>query len=216
LLGFSRGAFIVRCIVDLVCRIGVLTKLGLPFLNLVYDEWKKRKGTPYPPPAVYINPRTRPQPTDRHAFDNLLNHNTLLRREVHIKVCALWDTVANIGGPTLIRLNPQPPKDFEFVDSLMLSGVDNAFHALALHERRFDFAPLVWRTARDRSDTMRQCWFMGYHGDIGGHRDPDSLAHLSLAWMMERLHGFVGFDTNNFCQPPPRGSQWGLDASRSE
>lgn len=213
LLGFSRGAFIVRCVADLVCRIGILTRRGRAFLHLVYEEWKRRKGRPYPPVTISLRPE--PNPTDPGAFDELLQHQTLIRREVEIKVCVLWDTVAAIGGPGFAWV-PTPSDDFGFVDSRMPDEVEYAFHALALHERRWDFAPLVWRTDTDRPNNMGQCWFMGYHPDIGGHRDPDSLAHLSLAWMMERLRIFVDFDTGNFCHPPPQGSAWQLTTPRRE
>jgi len=41
LIGFSRGGFIVRCIADLVYRVGVLTKFGLYYIRDAYDSWRE-------------------------------------------------------------------------------------------------------------------------------------------------------------------------------
>ncbi|KAL9106011.1 MAG: hypothetical protein Q9227_008919 [Pyrenula ochraceoflavens] len=235
LIGFSRGAFVVRCVADIVCKIGLLTKKGLLYLNLVYQTWEMCGGAPYPPDEtgsrnedrVYLFSRAKnlvvqeesakKEPDVKHprAFDRLLENKDLLRRQIQIKVCALWDTVASIGNLERFCLSePQPPAGLEFVDSLLLDRIENAFHALSLHERRLDFVPIVWRTSegetKQRSSRLRQCWFVGYHSDIGGSESPESLAHISLAWMMARLQDFVDFDTNNFCYPPPQGSNWEL------
>ena len=189
----------------------------------MYRKWRKCEGATYPlnyPRSDEDNEITLsgskanaltlreengsrdPDLSDPNAFDSLLKNKILLRRQIRIKVCALWDTVAAIG-----------PK-LTFVDSDLLDGIDNAFHALALHERRRDFFPIIWRktedTIRQEDSRLQQCWFVGYHSNLGGSKDSDSLAHISLAWIMGKLQDFVEFDTNNFCQPPPEGSSWVL------
>lgn len=232
LIGFSRGAFIARCVADLICRIGLLTKRGFPYLNLVYQTWSTCNGKTYSlnepdsrgEDRIHLDDNLglrkasvekEPDVKDPKAFDSLLKNKNLLRRQIQVKVCAVWDTVAALG--TLERLHlrkPRPPAVLGFVDSALLDGIENAFHALSLYENRLDFLPIVWRKCDDelkqKSDRLQQCWFVGFHSDIGGSQSPESLAHISLAWMMARLKDFVDFDTDNFCHPPPKGSNWEL------
>ncbi|KAI0105542.1 hypothetical protein GGR51DRAFT_560389 [Nemania sp. FL0031] len=39
LIGFSRGAFVARCVADLINEIGILTKMGTHYPPYVYDWW---------------------------------------------------------------------------------------------------------------------------------------------------------------------------------
>ncbi|KAI9687039.1 MAG: hypothetical protein M1822_002449 [Bathelium mastoideum] len=236
LVGFSRGAFVVRCVADLICRIGLLTQRGLRYLNVVCRKWSECNGATYPLTEPRSEDRNNestfsvrrvndtgrgtntftvreesasrePDANDPNAFDSLLENKKLLRRQIRIKACVVWDTVAAIG------------RRLTFVDSELLDGIDNAFHALALHERRRDFFPIIWKTSegalRQRNTRLQQCWFVGYHSNVGGSSNPDSLAHISLAWVMARLQDFVEFDIDNFCQPPPKGSNWALKSARN-
>lgn len=83
-------------------------------------------------------------------------------------------------------------------DAAQISGVENVFHALALHERRSRFQPVMAKVSHQAWQNLEQCWFCGYHGDIGGGRPDDLLAHSPLAWMMAKLLDHVEFDFNGF------------------
>ncbi|KIW30492.1 uncharacterized protein PV07_06234 [Cladophialophora immunda] len=240
LLGFSRGAFIMRCVADMVGRIGVLTKaadrLADHLVDLVFEKWKASNGSLYPlhdPDLVQVDFEDTPNNGDEQVaalevlpsldvdrndkdalFTFLLRHSAYLRRDVHIKVCALLDTVAAINTP-LSGIQPiRVPGEFAFVNSELGNEIENAIHALSLHERRRPFLPLVWRisdtgeTLINKSRRLQQCWFVGYHSDIGGGRKFQGLSHISLAWMIARLQPFLEFEVANFSNPLPTKSSW--------
>lgn len=227
----------MRCVADMVGRIGVLTKAATHLVNLVFEKWKASKGRLYPrhdPDLVQVDFEDTPptgdeqvavsevvpslkdvDPNDKDAlFTFLLQHSTYLLRDVPIKVCALWDTVAAINTPLLAIQPIRVPSEFAFVNSELGNEIENAIHALSLHERRRPFLPLVWRisdtegTLINKSRRLRQCWFVGYHSDIGGGRKSQGLSHISLAWMIARLQPFLEFEVANFSSPLPTKSSW--------
>jgi hypothetical protein len=112
-----------------------------------------------------------------------------------VDVCAVWDTVAAIGYPDVLT-KPQPPKGFEFMTSTLDDRIDHCFQALALHEHRKAYMPMVFRTdgSRNTLASFRQCWFMGYHGDMGGGRSQEALSFLPLIWMIDKIKSFIEID----------------------
>jgi uncharacterized protein (DUF2235 family) len=76
LVGFSRGAFTVRCLAHFISAFGLLRRKGLVFLRKVYRSWKEGEGI--------INPK-------------LLDALHQLYYPVRIKVLAEWDTVSAMG-----------------------------------------------------------------------------------------------------------------------
>jgi uncharacterized protein (DUF2235 family) len=183
LIGFSRGAFAVRCIADLVGQVGVLRKDELHRVHEIYKSWKS--------PVV---PRAASPPR------NAIGH------QARITACAVWDTVSSIGIPL--------PRYFwhwglRFVHSDVCHSIDFAFQALALHEHRYHFCPIIWRDPQTiwSPQKLEQCWFSGYHADAGGGNAEDALAHFALGWMISKLKTWVQFDAAGFCNPSlPRGS----------
>ena len=59
----------------------------------------------------------------------------------------------------------------------MESGVEHAYHALALDERRKAFTPTLWYIDNEevkeggKLPELRQVWFPGFHINIGGGSD---------------------------------------------
>jgi hypothetical protein len=74
-----------------------------------------------------------------------------------------------------------------FHDTELGPHVKNAYHALAVDEKRGPFQPTMW-TKVPSTSTVEQSWFAGVHGDVGGnyHEEPDGrrLAAVPLLWMM--------------------------------
>ncbi|KAG8158570.1 hypothetical protein KVR01_011692 [Diaporthe batatas] len=142
LIGYSRGAFAIRCLVDLITKFGVLV-----------DTWKAGKlGNEVPD----------------HIRRESVNRGNI--------ICILWDTVGAVGDK-LLRL----------IDSGTEGGGFN-YHALSLHERRKKFLPTVMRFRQPvLLKDSEQCWFVGYHGDVGGGRKKNALANLALAWALGKL-----------------------------
>lgn len=74
------------------------------------------------------------------------------------------------------------------------ADIEHAFQALALDERRGNFPPTLFYLDEDYRKAgvnLRQCWFPGYHGDIGGTAqawtDTNSMNEITFAWMIDQL-----------------------------
>lgn len=60
--------------------------------------------------------------------------------------------------------------------------VDYAFHALALDECRTSYSPILWDLGEDNNHTvLRQVWFPGNHGNVGGCWPDQQIANIALA-----------------------------------
>jgi hypothetical protein len=198
LIGFSRGAFTARCIADLIHKAGLLTKSGLYYLTQLYKFWAD---------GLFSDDSNLP-PDFR---EKVLKDRSQLRRGVHIESCALWDTVSSLGLPRLGPFGPRAPEKLNFVNSDWCEGIEHVFQGLSLHEPRQPFLAIVLRPQAKRDlRQLHQCWFMGYHSDIGGGSKHECLAQFALAWMIARLDPYVEFDSKSFWEPAPQDSSWRL------
>ena len=60
----------------------------------------------------------------------------------------------------------------------------NAYHAVAIDERRGPFQATLWdRKNEDKADSVEQVWFCGVHSNVGGGYAEDGLANCALHWM---------------------------------
>lgn len=137
-------------------------------------------------------------------------------RRVKIKALVVYDTVSSLGLP-----NPFVARPMSFVGKRVPKMVQYAFQALALDERRAAFKPVIWEPVEDNkkessqtespgshpqnasveedsgsvTTVVKQCWFLGGHGDIGGNGDA-ALGAVTLLWVIGLLreHTKVTFD----------------------
>jgi hypothetical protein len=82
----------------------------------------------------------------------------------------------------------------ELPDRKLSNKVKRACHALALDDERTTFHPVLWteegeQTAKKEAPNIRdqrivQVWFAGAHANVGGGYPDDSLAHVSLDWVV--------------------------------
>lgn len=115
---------------------------------------------------------------------------------VRIKVLAEWDTVSAMSAP--FSLNPRP---LSFVQNEVPSAVENAFFALALHEKRPTFSPMIWKSCNPGT-VVRQCAFMGCHADVGGGNPDSGLSTIALLWMIAQIESvsYAKFDNEALFQ----------------
>ena len=189
LIGFSRGAFTVRCVASFIYDIGVLTKRGLRFLQDIFELWKHRDARQDGSDPLGENARK--------LRDDLAEKGEL-RCGVSIEACAVWDTVEALG-PRMLAGVPQPtPQRMSFVNSGLCPNIKLAIQALALNERRRHFKPVLWENPLD-GQTLSQCWFLGTHSDVGGGNADMGLANIALAWMIAQLRSVIEFDPETIC-----------------
>ena len=171
LFGFSRGAYTVRCLSGLINNCGILKRENARFIQQAFDLYKK-KGK-----------RHKPGGQISKDFREEYSH-----RSRKIKFIGVWDTVGSLGIPFSF-LGLLDDSD-QFYDTEIGANVEIARHAMAIDERRTDFIPTIWdhKTGLD----LKQVWFAGVHGDIGGSYKPDSngelLSDIPLEWMIEEAH----------------------------
>ena len=178
LFGFSRGAYTVRSLGGLLAHSGLLD-LSDPKLapaqvwsrvQQVFDAY--RSGQPFANTAGYPFHEVAPgQPT---------------AGTVGVHFMGVWDTVGALGIPlelSVLRFLGNPRR-YQFHDTRISLTIANARHAVAMDERRADFMPTLWTRIR-RPDKVRQVWFPGVHGDVGGGYAQAGLSDVALAWMMD-------------------------------
>jgi uncharacterized protein (DUF2235 family) len=163
IFGFSRGAYTARSLVGLIRNCGILKKMHADRVAVAYDEYRSRSA-----PDVQ---RTR-------AFRQKYS------REVTVKFLGVWDTVGALGVPFSI-LKKFNNKKYGFHDQEISSIIKNAYHALAIDERREAFSPTLWKTKEGRKNTA-QVWFPGVHSDVGGGYTKAGLSFVALEWMAKK------------------------------
>ena len=168
LFGYSRGAYTVRALCGLINNCGIVRRDDAA---LIADAWR-----------IYKSPAKKNHPTGE-AATAFRKQRSRASREVHF--VGVWDTVGALGIP--FSLMGVFDGNDEFYDNRMGSNVGTARHALAIDERREDFGPTLWRTRNDVD--LRQVWFAGCHGDIGGGNPPDPdgacIADVPFTWMLD-------------------------------
>jgi len=141
-----------------------------------------------------------PRPADRERGTDLSIH-----------MIGVWDTVAMHGVPRSVQWL-HPSLDTTFHDTRVPDYVANVRHALALHEVREPFEPLLFSDKCHGYQSLLQVWFPGAHSDVGGsypahERD---LSDLALEWMACEAAQLGLLATLNPARTPHRASLWNI------
>lgn len=161
MFGFSRGAFTARSIAGLIGKCGLLRNTEMDVLNRAYDLYRQEN----------------PAQAD---LDELRAHGYT---DPKIHFVGVWDTVGSLGIP-VSGLNVLFQSRHKFLDTSLGGHISNAYHAVAIDERRGPFQATLWdRANEDKADHVEQVWFSGVHSNVGGGYDEDGLANCALHWM---------------------------------
>ncbi|KAI8963932.1 hypothetical protein F5Y11DRAFT_346006 [Daldinia sp. FL1419] len=176
LVGFSRGAFTARSIGGMISDLGLLTREGMEFFYPVFKDMQNWMNPNYEDPFPQVpfpNKPKGPRAADEYR-DMLVKHGyTRVRQNkgkgdlIKVKAIGVWDTVGSLGIP---------------------QGKMRELFA-RLDETRGPFSPTLWERQqeyRDISD-LRQVWFPGSHGNVGGGWADQGVSNITLAWMMDQL-----------------------------
>jgi uncharacterized protein (DUF2235 family) len=170
MLGYSRGAYAVRSLAGIMDQVGLLRADCATERN-IRDAYRHYENNPADAAA--------------RAFADVHCHE-----RVEIEAIGVWDTVKSLGinAPVLWRLT-EPRHAFHNHD---LGGtIRNGFQALAFHESRLAFAPVLWETHPGFEGHVEQVWFRGTHGDVGGqlggYEAARPLANIPLVWLLARI-----------------------------
>lgn len=168
IFGFSRGAYTARSLA------GMIAACGLPTKN---------------PDASLVN-------TAFHAYRNKDQRSAILATldayglvPAKITMVGVWDTVGSLGIPAIF--GAVSPLLYGFLDTGLTPQVLNAYHAVAVDERRAEFPATLWTSAPAPGQTLQQVYFCGAHCDVGGGYADDAgtgtaLSDITFSWMMAK------------------------------
>lgn len=165
--GFSRGAFTVRTLAGFMVKVGLLEKDDEYYVPKIYGlyESNAQPGSEEWTEAFKNIRGTRPCPT--------------------IRFIGVWDTVGALGAPGFLG-QVFNKKKYQYHDIGLHVEIENAYHALAIDERRKPFAPSLWKRPQGWTGNLEQAWFPGVHSNVGGGYRPDGLANEALHWIVEK------------------------------
>ena len=163
--GFSRGAYTVRSTAGFIRNSGLLKKIQADKLPEAFNLYRSRE----------LAPASQEAKDFRKAYS----------REIRINFIGVWDTVGSLGIP-IHGLKFLTRHKYQFHDVMLSSYVDNAFHALAVDEKRRPFKPTLWETKKLDYQRVEQVWFAGVHTNIGGGYEDSGLSDIAFTWMKEK------------------------------
>lgn len=177
LFGFSRGAYTARSLSGMIglCGIPDISRLSPQEVEEVMKDADE----------IYrLDPQKKKSERENRAneFAEEYRHsNGGIQKEIWF--IGAWDTVGALGVPlkvaTLFIL-----KKYKFHDPALGDHIKNAFHALAIDERRGPFKPTLWSAGNlQNGQTVEQLWFPGVHTNIGGGYVDSGISDRALLWM---------------------------------
>ena len=134
LFGFSRGAYTARSLAGMIAACGLPTKN--PDSNLVDTAFQ-----------AYRN-------KDRRAAI-LATLGAYGLVEVSMTMVGVWDTVGSLGIPAII--GGVSPLLYGFLDTSLNPLIRNAYHAVAIDERRVEFPATLWTSPPARGRRLSRC-----------------------------------------------------------
>ena len=181
LFGFSRGAYTVRSLAGLIYSCGIVKRSKLRSIPYAMELYRDREIRPSDDECV-----------------NFRDTNAILEEGSPPRITFLgcWDTVGALGVPDAIPLLPIDDwlgRKFEFHDLELGRHILHARHAVAIDERRKVFDVARMHSNGDAADghTLKQLWFPGDHGAVGGGmRAVRELSDGPLLWMIEQAREF--------------------------
>ena len=178
LFGFSRGAYTARSVAGFIRKCGILKKGNSHLMENAFGLYRSTDSEDIPASEKMT------------AFRKEYSHPSL-----DIKCIAVWDTVGALGIPfSRFSVFNDDILELSFHDQKLSSYVQNAFHALAIDEKRKIFNATLWQERNNykRLQTVKQrieqVWFAGVHTNIGGGYKDDKLCNISLLWMIDRVY----------------------------
>lgn len=212
LIGFSRGAFTARSVADMVASVGLLTPEGLDKFFAIFDDYENMGSSSRDTDDFLIDgleeykgqhgqkkiewEERRKETYKRGLREKKLTRDTFhagageIGEEIKIKALAVWDTVGTLGIPPAPVIGVRGSADqWRFTNTQISAKVENAFQALALDEPRYAFRPALWERVPGSTTNLKQVWFPGNHGNVGGGWWDQQISDITLACKFCLLFG---------------------------
>src|SRR3954447_8991157 len=183
LFGFSRGAYTARSLAGMIGRVGLVDGSGLgpreldDAVDRAYERYRAGPGTPGDG-SWHAGLELAYRPGDP---------------DIPVEFVGVWDTVGALGIPTFVGVPDVlgSRTRYQFLDVVLNPHIAHARHAVSIDEMRGPFRPTLWRDIPAGQD-VRQVWFPGDHGDVGGGHRQKGLSDGALDWMMPEATAAIG------------------------
>jgi uncharacterized protein (DUF2235 family) len=203
LFGFSRGAFTVRTLANLIRYAGVADCDGLSIQG-IHDRAAE---------ALELYRQRDAQHSAGHDADGSdalkkfkaehgrLSDDAVPTKHIPIEFIGVWDTVEALGLPIdemKHGLDRWFGLQFREGENDLHPRIKHACQALSIDEERLTFHPVLWDEDRKvEGQTVEQVWFPGVHANVGGGYPRDQMALVALVWMMVKAnaHGLEFHET---------------------
>jgi len=209
LFGFSRGAFTVAVLAQIIVKCGIIDKSNLSPSELdgavaaVLKDYKTLSNPDWWSVRNWLYKWRGKLPTETYSAKSEAAEQGGLRylapREggagpppACVRFVGVWDTVDAVGLPfdeltdAFAKLFPLR---FRGDRVPLAAGIQNVYHALSIDEERLTFSPVLWDETKEQVDqTVEQVWFAGVHSNVGGGYPNDRLSLIPLYWMMQAAH----------------------------
>ena len=201
IFGFSRGAFTARFLARMISHVGLLS-IGndelVPFVYKIYQKFEQIG-------------KTTEEERKKHENFMVSFKNHFCRTEtkepsevdaggIKVHFLGLFDCVSSVGNldlPFLQKAAALP---------VVTGTAKYVRHAVAIDERRVKFKAALFAQEenKEQKDNIKEVWFPGNHGDIGGGWDVQACE--------EKLHGHVHTDTTkDYFQLSDIALKWMID-----
>ena len=218
IFGFSRGAYTARFLARMISKVGLLSVGNdelVPFAYKVYQEFEQngsgikleQKGGGIGREQNGIGTGRKPNDTENERevyMDSFKQYfcRTEKGNSEGIKVhfLGLFDCVSSVGNLDVPFFQKAPPLP-------EASGTaKHVRHAVAVDERRVKFKAALFAQEKPKdNEDIKEVWFPGNHGDVGGGWDPERSEHqcehpsydlekdhfqlsdIALKWMINEL-----------------------------
>ena len=177
LFGFSRGAFSARVLAGFINRCGLFEKGCQNLIPYAMESYLEQLGSGVDAQATRDHYKLRS--SFRRTFGRRFKDDSRaegVSRQTPIHFLGLWDTVKSYGRLYNPSYLPRESTN---------ESVGIIRHAIALDEKRVFFPQMHWRR-KGEGQQLREVWFAGVHGDVGGTpSEPESgLSKMALDWML--------------------------------
>jgi uncharacterized protein (DUF2235 family) len=168
--GFSRGAYTVRALASMLRLYGLIAPNNAALVPyMVRMLWRIK---------ALRRAERKAQISDY--FKLAARFKATFSTECKPHFVGAWDTVSSVGWFTSPVAIPYTANN---------ADVEIARHAISIDERRTFFQPNLWfrRPPHPGPRDLRQVWFPGCHGDVGGgHPEKQSgLSKITLDWIIK-------------------------------
>jgi uncharacterized protein (DUF2235 family) len=166
IFGFSRGAYTARSLAGLISEVGILRKKYVSDIDSIFKMYRKKEK-----------------------YKNIIKNYTdnFCHPSRDILFLGVWDTVGSLGIP-ITWLNWLTRWKYKFHNTSLSLFIQNAYHAVALDEKRWPFKPTLWETKIiKKKQNIKQRWFPGVHCNIGGGYIDHGLSDLTFKWMIDQI-----------------------------